>query len=113
MGIRWPGDGLGEQLTILPAHVEACRVFLSRCKPTKTAGIGSYGLKHLIEKVTGYVSNGACIRAALDLGLKVIPAHRGYGIIEGRFFCSKPLNAWIYVSRRSVRTAMRLLGGAR
>ncbi len=37
--------------------------------PIKTPGIGSYGLKHLIEKQIGrYVSNGEAIAAALVAG---------------------------------------------
>ncbi len=75
-------------------QVRICRAFLERCERTKTGRIGSYGLKHVIERAAGeYVSNGACIQAAVDLGIVATPIEPHTG---------NP-NAWIGVSRRSVR----------
>ena len=77
-----------------PDQVRICRAFLERCERTKTGRIGSYGLKHVIERAAGeYVSNGACIQAAVDLGIVTRPIDPYNG---------SP-NAWIGVSRRSVR----------
>jgi hypothetical protein len=52
-----------------------------------------------------YVSNGATIAAAIELGIRSKPAFRSrylilsdYGLIEN----SEPLNAFIYVTRASV-----------
>lgn len=59
------------------AMVCLCRVYFLKASATKTARIGSYGLKHCIERhftVEGqksYVHNGACIVAAMALGFPV------------------------------------------
>lgn len=53
-----------------PHHVNICRDFLQCCDRTKIARLSSYWLKHRVERwARHYVSNGACIQAALDLGL--------------------------------------------
>ena len=55
-----------------PLEVAICREFLRLCVKTKTPRRGSYGLKHEIENWAGeYVSNGACIAAAILEGLVV------------------------------------------
>jgi hypothetical protein len=66
-----------------PRQVDLCRQFLSQCARTKTGRISSYALKHVIERWAAaqnpqddYVSNGAAIRAALELGLVVSPNPR-------------------------------------
>ena len=42
--------------------------------PSKRGNYGSYGMKHVMENETGeYVSNGAFIQAALELGFPVKP----------------------------------------
>jgi hypothetical protein len=62
-----------------PKEMATTIAFLRHCRPTKTTGIGSYGLKHAAErwgranKGVPYVSNGALIAAALYLGLRVKP----------------------------------------
>jgi|SRR5579863_2182284 len=82
----WPPAGPPD-----PEEVSVCKAFLGRCERTKIPRVGSYGLKHIIERWAGkYVSNGACIQAALDLGLVVRPYGPG-----------NP-NARLGVSRRSV-----------
>ena len=81
-----------------PDWVRRCRQFLAQCDRTKTGRIHSYRLKHIIENACGqYVSNGACIQAALDLGLVVEPLPYGP-------------NAYIGVSRRSVRQVSNKMG---
>jgi hypothetical protein len=78
-----------------PEEVAAASLFLARCNPTKTVGVHSYHLKHVIERaMRRYISNGATIRAAQDLGLPLaIPEDP-----------TSP-NAIIGVSKRSVRDA--------
>jgi len=53
-------------------NVEVCRRFLRQlCSPSDDSTHGSYGLKHIVERwapTTGYVSNGALIQAADELG---------------------------------------------
>ncbi len=119
-GFRWTGDSLGDRREIDPGQVEICRRFLSACKPSKKAGVGSYGLKHVVERwASEYVSNGACIQAAIDLGLPVVPQFRGYSLFQAlaggsdsRFRDERPLNAYIGVSRGSVaHTAAGKAGG--
>jgi len=103
-GLSWSGEP--DQCDAAPraGEVAACRTFLARCDATKTGRYGSYALKHVIERAIGhYVSNGACIQAAVELDVLVEPAFRGYSIIWRKFGKTHPVNAWIGVSRRSVR----------
>lgn len=54
------------------AQVQTCMKVLACCVPTKTTGLYSYGLKHIIQRLEKtYVSNGACIEAAQRLGLRM------------------------------------------
>jgi len=68
-----PEDWRDEDL----AMVCLCRVYFLQAKVTKLPRVGSYGLKHCIErhfKVDGhrsYVHNGFCIVAAMALGFPV------------------------------------------
>jgi hypothetical protein len=48
--------------------------------------ISSYGLKHQIEKDTGYITNGALIQAANNLGYQIYPCRYG------------DLNCWFNIS---------------
>lgn len=51
---------------------EAALALLETAIPIKTPSAHSYGLKHLLEIHAGrYISNGACIAAALALGLTI------------------------------------------
>jgi hypothetical protein len=68
------GDEFGENPPVRE-EVEACKEWLTRyaSKPktrNKRRAVYSYGLKHIIERgcESGYVSNGAAIQAAVDLG---------------------------------------------
>ena len=66
-----------------PSEVQICRTWLQQfARPKrikKDDCIGSYGLKHEIERRVGqYVSNGACIQAAIELGYNFW--HRSGGI---------------------------------
>jgi len=87
-----------------PQQVEACRAFLQLCERTKTRRVGSYGLKHVIERaVNNYVSNGACLQACRDLGIPAPQIFRrpyGPGGPYGR----------VAVSLRSVRRIAKELG---
>lgn len=101
-GFYWP-ERPRERYPLDADEVEACRAFLAQCDPTKRGRFGSYGLKHVIERAVGmYISNGACIQAALDLDLVVAHSFHGYSIL-GEINNPYPLNAWIGVSRPSVR----------
>jgi hypothetical protein len=102
-GLSWPGEP-GQRDTAPPrGEVDLCRAFLARCERTKTGRYNSYSLKHVIERaVSDYVSNGACIQAAVELGIRADPAFHGYGLF-GAFRTRHPPNAWIGVSKRSVR----------
>ena len=55
-------------------QIELCKSWiLNNCKPRKTINdtAFSYGLKHRVERdVKTYISNGAFIRAAIELGYK-------------------------------------------
>jgi hypothetical protein len=55
-------------------QVELCKNWITKnCKPRKTINHNhsSYGLKHDVERDVGeYISNGAFIRAAIELGYK-------------------------------------------
>ncbi|VVO32102.1 hypothetical protein [Pseudomonas fluorescens] len=71
---------------------DACRV-LATAKKVKVPTLGSYGLKHVAERLVGnYVSNGALICAAIALGFTV----------DDRGSKEWP-NALIGVSRMSLR----------
>jgi hypothetical protein len=57
-------------------QIEICKRFFNLCVPVKHPKRFSYGLKHEIENwAETYVSNGACICAAIEAGLtiKAIP----------------------------------------
>lgn len=93
--------GKRETRDIDPEQIAICKRFLAQCKPTRTLRVFSYWLKHVIENWAGYidpggrrhyeyVSNGACIQAAIELGLAVTSAGDSF-------------NAYVGVSRRSVR----------
>ena len=113
-GFRWAEDGLGARREIAPDQVEICRKFLSQCEPTQRAGVGSYGLKHIIERAAGsYISNGSCIAAAIDLGFRVAPAHSGYNLFAGKFWNPRPVNGWVHISRPSVRKVSQAYRAAR
>jgi hypothetical protein len=68
-------SGIGIQNPELPERrkVDLCKQWLEkfarRSHVEKSKCIYSYSLKHIIEKHTGeYISNGACIKAAIELG---------------------------------------------
>lgn len=80
-----------------PGEIDVCRQFLAQCNKIKGKGFHSYRLKHIIEHCMGqYVPNGACIQAALDLGIPVVPERDQF-----------PLNAYIGISRLSVRKMLK------
>ena len=60
-------------------EVQTAIAFLSHLKPTKTARISSYSLKHAAENwglrhgLRSYVSNGALLVGAVELGLAIKP----------------------------------------
>lgn len=89
MSRLWPRRGLRGDTRCGapdPKQVETARAFLSGCVPVKTrpAASHSYGLKHAAERWgKSYVSNGALIQAAIDLGLRVEPGS---------------INAWVFVA---------------
>jgi hypothetical protein len=90
-----PADRLPE-----PGEVAICRKFLAQCERTRTGRIGSYGLKHMVERTEGtYVSNGALLQACRDLGIRADQITSGV---------HRSPNGMVAVSRRSVR---RLSGG--
>src|SRR5215471_7544379 len=103
-GLSWSGEPRQCDTAPRAGEVDLCHAFLARCDATKTGRCCSYALKHVIERAVGrYISNGACIQAAVELDLPAEPAFRGYSIIWGKFEKAHPVNAWIGVSRRSVR----------
>jgi hypothetical protein len=69
---------------IQPDQVLTARMFLRRFTPTKLAYFSSYFLKHEAERwgakvgLCSYVSNGALILAAMELGLVVRPYDLGW-----------------------------------
>jgi len=122
-GLKIYPHGVGDQRrrprqsTHLPSwpderEVGVCLDFLKRCRPTKTARVHSYGLKHRIEawsRAMGsnyrgsgywYISNGATIEAARRLGLVLLVA------VDDPW---NP-NAVIGVSRQSVEALMTAVG---
>lgn len=83
-------DGLAEAMTTLglggfglteypinPDEVSLAKTFLSKLEKTTSVNRhcrGSYGLKHDAERYAGnYISNGALIAAAVELGFRVSP----------------------------------------
>ncbi len=67
-----------------PVHVAICRAWIElNCAPRKSINTrhSSYGLKHVVEVDSRgpqgyeYVTNGAFIQAALDLGYKAVRCH--------------------------------------
>lgn len=92
-GIQWPKSTPCD-VPPDPREVEICRTFLARCERVAHPQRGSYGFKHVIQSWAGeYVSNGALIRAALDLGIECV-VQRG-----------NP-NAILAVGKRSVKLAL-------
>ncbi|WP_182375311.1 hypothetical protein [Pseudomonas putida] len=60
---------------------DCCRV-LATAKRVKTPTVGSYGLKHTVERLVGnYISNGALICAAIALGFTT--KHSGPNVLVG------------------------------
>jgi hypothetical protein len=88
---------------IAMAEVETAIEFLAMLDPTKTGRVDSYKVKHVAEDwgrchdLSGYVSNGAVIAAALALGLAVEPC--------GPPWAGSP-NVMIGVSEKSLRRKM-------
>ena len=86
---------------IVPDQVGTGIEFLSMLAPTKTGHVDSYRLKHVAEAwgrrhdMSGYVSNGALIVAALALGLVVEAA--------GKSWAPMNPNCMIGVSEKSLR----------
>ena len=63
-----------------------CYNFLKKCKKRKTvnSNIGSYFLKHVIEKWENhYISNGMVIAAVIALGLKYNTSYKSPNIVIG------------------------------
>lgn len=70
---------------------DACRVLMS-AERVKVPTVGSYGLKHVVERlVHNYISNGAVICAALALGFSVKPGGEPNALIG---VSRKTLRAW-------------------
>jgi hypothetical protein len=98
-GIRIAVRG-GPFQDILPDQVMTAIECLSILEPTKTGRVDSYRLKHVAEawgsyhEMSGYVSNGALITAALAIELFVEPC--------GPPWSGSP-NCMIGVSEKSVR----------
>lgn len=72
--IKLGGNGFGNDDTIDKKQIELCKDWIQKwITPRKTINDekGSYGLKHVVERNTNtYISNGAFIKAAIDLGYK-------------------------------------------
>jgi len=71
------------------AQINACADYYASAKRivTKSAGSGSYGLKHNIENAAGrYISNGAALLAAYLVGVTVWPY---YGTFNGQIGISR------------------------
>lgn len=77
-----------------PEKVAICKKWLSenakRKRVPKDECINSYGLKHRIEEEVGeYITNGACIQAAIELGFaywRGFADWRGEDFINARFY---------------------------
>jgi len=67
-------EGLGYKTTINKKEVDSCKEWIKRwVYPRKTINTkrGSYNLKGLVEKeMSIYISNGAFIKAAIEMGYK-------------------------------------------
>ncbi len=115
-GYRWSQPPY-PYTAIVPEQVEIAKQFLAQCEVAERFGLGSYGLKHDIEKAMGhYVTNGATITAAIELGIRCEPAFRSRyvllpecGVIEN----SEPLNGFVYVTRASVERVYHEMRRAR
>ena len=85
-GLRRAGwRGIGEEGAPLRDQVDRARQYLSEnFEKASSARQFSYKLKHMAQSaVPPYVSNGALIEAAVELGFRVEPLGK--------------INAWIYV----------------
>lgn len=121
-GLRWKTYNTYERRDIDSKEIKLCEHFLKQCQRTKTGRMYSYSLKHVIEKAMDhYVSNGACLQAASNLGLVIKPCFQGFSLIlsmagaedRGKFTDDFPLNAWIGVSTASVRALAHRLAAER
>lgn len=82
----------------LPAisQVFVATVYLKRdWIPSKSSTQGSYWLKHEVERHAFpvedlYISNGALIQAALNLGIRVEPDRHGFEPINANVFVKRP-----------------------
>ncbi len=108
-GLRRAGSrGIGKEEAPPRDEVERARQYLSEnFEPAQAARRYSYMLKHKAEcAVPPYVSNGALIEAAIELGFRVEPRDK--------------INAWVYlkvrpdavVEKPRRRGRSRLNGGA-
>jgi hypothetical protein len=58
----------------IPQQIAVAIAALKKCQKTKQPTIGSYSLKHIVERAVGtYIANGDLIVAALHLGFTVTP----------------------------------------
>jgi hypothetical protein len=105
------GDGCeeGTKKEVNRAEVERAKAYLSLLTGTRTIGKrtpSSYGLKHQAERMMGaYISNGALIAAADELGLLIVPICHGSD--------ATGMNADIGVSLRDIRKLQRLYDDGR
>lgn len=92
-GIQWPGMEWPGSRPPNPSQVALCTEFLAKCTRTVHCSVGSYGLKHRVETCVGtYISNGALLRAARNLGISMV-------------VCEGNPNAILGLDRSSIREA--------
>lgn len=91
-------------------QVETVKSVFARCRPTRTVQpdecltIG--WLKHDVERLTrcGYISRGAVLVAASEMGINIIPVFGEGGPANEGF---APVSAYIGINRRDVDRLLR------
>lgn len=92
------------------SQVEMVKSIFARCRPTRTVQPDEYltigWLKHDVERLTrhGYISRGAVLVAASEMGINIIPVFGEDGPADEGF---APVTAYICINRRDVDRLLR------
>lgn len=92
------------------SQVETVKSVFARCRPTRTVQPDEYltvgWLKHDVERLMrcGYISRGAVLVAASEMGINIIPVFGEDGPADEGF---APVTAYIGINRRDVDRLLR------
>ncbi|MCW2084352.1 UNVERIFIED_ORG: hypothetical protein M2193_006527 [Bradyrhizobium japonicum] len=92
------------------SQVEIVKSVFAQCRPTRTVQPDEYltigWLKHDVERLTrrGYISRGAVLVAAAEMGINILPVFGEDGPADEGF---SPISAFVGINRRDVDRLLR------